>query len=67
MNVHNTQHHHTQVYLAGARGPEANLVLLDNMLTARHQLGTLLGFNSYAAFRAADGTLAGGVGLVFLM
>jgi hypothetical protein len=48
-----------QVYMAGAQGPAANLALLDHMLAARHQLGTLLGFQSYAAFKAADGTLAG--------
>jgi hypothetical protein len=49
----------TQVYLAGASGPAENLALLDHMLAARHQLGTLLGFDSYAAFKAADGSLAG--------
>jgi len=48
-----------QVYLAGAKGPAENLALLDHMLSARHQLGTLLGFESYAAFKAADATLAG--------
>lgn len=45
--------------MAGAQGPAANLALLDHMLAARHQLGTMLGFQSYAAFKAADGTLAG--------
>lgn len=48
-----------QVYMAGAQGPAENLALLDHMLSARHQMGTLLGFRSYAAFKAADGTLAG--------
>lgn len=48
-----------QVYMAGAQGPAENLSMLDHMLGARHQMGTLLGFNSYAAFKAADGTLAG--------
>ena len=48
-----------QVYLAGAQGPKDNLVLLDHMLSTRHELGSLLGFKSYAAFKAADGTLAG--------
>jgi Zn-dependent oligopeptidase len=50
-----------QVYMAGAQGPAENLSMLDHMLAARHQLGTLLGFRSYAAFKAADGTLAGEV------
>lgn len=48
-----------QVYMAGSQGPVDNLALLDHMLSARHQLATLLGFRSYAAFKAADGTLAG--------
>jgi hypothetical protein len=48
-----------QVYLAGAAAPAANLALLDDMLACRHQLAQLLGFPSYAAFKAADSTLAG--------
>ncbi len=53
------EYHCLQVYMAGAQGPAANLALLDHMLAARHQLACLLGFESYAAFKAADGTLAG--------
>lgn len=49
-----------QVYLAGATSPEANLGLLDHILATRHELARLLGYESYAAFKAADGTLAGG-------
>jgi hypothetical protein len=48
-----------QVYLAGAAGPASNLGLLDDMLACRHQLAQLLGYPSYAAFKAADSTLAG--------
>jgi Zn-dependent oligopeptidase len=47
------------VYLAGAAAPAANLALLDDMLACRHDLARLLGFPSYAAFKAADSTLAG--------
>jgi Zn-dependent oligopeptidase len=54
------------VYLAGASGPTANLALLDHILSTRHQLAHLLGFDSYAAFKAADGSVAGWlVGLVW--
>jgi hypothetical protein len=54
------KHAHTlQVYLAGASSPRANLVLLDHILSTRHELARLLGFDSYAAFKAADDTLAG--------
>jgi hypothetical protein len=48
-----------QVYLAGAAAPAANLALLDDMLACRQSLAQLLGYPSYAAFKAADSTLAG--------
>eukprot|EP00775_Hariotina_reticulata_P012131 gene12131-12269_t len=50
-----------KVYMAAAATPASNLLLLDDMLACRKQLAELLGFPSYAAFKAADATLAGAV------
>jgi hypothetical protein len=47
------------VYLAGAAGPAANLALLQRMLSTSRDLATLLGYPSYAHYKAADATLAG--------
>ena len=52
-----------QVYLAWLRGPAANVKLLETMLAARHELAGLLGYSSYAAFRADDASLAGEFGV----
>eukprot|EP00879_Flechtneria_rotunda_P021241 GHRR01022377.1.p1 GENE.GHRR01022377.1~~GHRR01022377.1.p1 ORF type:complete len:527 (+),score=170.00 GHRR01022377.1:1082-2662(+) len=51
-----------QVYLAAATSPEANLSLLTGMLGCRHKLARLLGYTSYAHFKASDSTLAGSPG-----
>ncbi len=48
-----------QVYVSWSQGPAANVELLEAMLEARHELAVLLGYHSYAAFRADDASLAG--------
>ncbi|MEW5313109.1 MAG: hypothetical protein WDW38_004701 [Sanguina aurantia] len=48
-----------QIYVAGANQPACNGPLLDQMVSTRRELAHLMGCESYAEYRAQQGSVAG--------